>query len=144
VFVRSGSSRYAQNIVVGPHVLQADEPNDYGGNDAGPDPYELLLAALGACTSMTLRMYAQRKEWPLEGVQVSLTHAKIHAEDCADCETKVGMIDRIEVGISFTGDLTEEQERRLLEIAGKCPVHRTLVSGAKIDMKQIVAGSPRV
>src|SRR5271166_3773969 len=109
VFVHSGSSRYGQNISVGSHVLQADEPSDYGGNDAVPNPYELLLAALGACTSMTVQMYAERKQWPLRGVQVSLSHERVHAEDCAECETKVGMLDRIEVGISFTGDLSEEQ-----------------------------------
>jgi putative redox protein len=135
VFVHSGSLRYAQNISVGPHVLQADEPSDYGGNDVGPNPYELLLAALGACTSMTVRMYAERKQWPLHGVQVSLSYEKIHAEDCAECETKVGMVDRIEVGISFTGDLSEEQQRKLLEIANKCPVHRTLVSRCQIDTR---------
>jgi uncharacterized OsmC-like protein len=142
VRVNSGPSRYLQIISVGPHVLQADEPNDFGGNDAGPNPYELLLAALGACTSMTVRMYAERKQWPLRGVQVSLSYAKVHAEDCAECETKVGMIDRIELGISFTGDLSEEQQRRLLEIANKCPVHRTLVSRVQIDTRLIVAGSP--
>jgi uncharacterized OsmC-like protein len=135
VRVSSGSSRYGQSISVGPHVLQADEPGDYGGNDAGPNPYELLLAALGACTSMTVRMYAERKQWPLEGVQVSLSHARVHAEDCAECETKLGMVDRIEVAISFTGSLSDEQERRLLEIASKCPVHRTLVSQAQIDTR---------
>jgi putative redox protein len=141
VFVHSGSLRYAQNISVGSHVLQADEPSEYGGNDAGPNPYELLLAALGACTSMTVRMYAERKQWPLQGVQVSLSYARIHAEDCAECETKVGMVDRIEVGVSFTGDLSEEQQRKLLEIAEKCPVHRTLVSRAQIDTRLIVASS---
>jgi putative redox protein len=135
VFVNSGPLRYAQNISVGSHVLQADEPSDYGGNDVGPNPYELLLAALGACTNMTVRMYAERKQWPLQGVQVSLSYAKVHAEDCAECETKVGMVDRIEVGISFTGDLSEEQQRKLLEIANKCPVHRTLVSRCQIDTK---------
>jgi uncharacterized OsmC-like protein len=135
VYVHSGPSRYGQNITVGPHRFQADEPNDVGGDDAGPNPYELLLAALGACTSMTVRMYAERKQWPLQGVQVRLSHARVHAEDCAECETKVGLIDRIEVAISFTGDLSEDQQRRLLEIANKCPVHRTLVSQAQIDVK---------
>ncbi len=142
VRVNSGNSRYDQIISVGPHVLQADEPNEFGGNDAGPNPYELLLAALGACTSMTVRMYAERKQWPLQGVQVSLSYARVHAEDCAECETKVGMVDRIEVGISFAGDLSEEQQRKLLEIADKCPVHRTLVSRAQIDTRLIGAGSP--
>jgi uncharacterized OsmC-like protein len=135
VSVRSGSSRFGQSISVGPHVLQADEPSDYGGDDAGPNPYELLLAALGACTSMTVRMYAERKQWPLQRVQVSLSHAKIHAEDCAECETKVGMVDRIELAISFTGDLSKEQRGKLLEIANKCPVHRSLVSEVQINTR---------
>ena len=135
VHVSSGTSRYDQIISVGPHMLQADEPNEFGGNDAGPNPYELLLAALGACTSMTVKMYAERKQWPLQGVQVGLSYARIHAEDCAECETKVGMVDRIELEISFTGDLSEEQRHKLLEIANKCPVHRTLVSRAQIDTR---------
>ena len=139
VRVTSGPSRYGQNISIGPHVLQADEPNDFGGNDTGPNPYELLLAALGACTSMTVRMYAERKQWPLQEVHVNLSHARVHAEDCAECDTKVGMVDRVEVWISFTGDLSEEQQRRLLEIANKCPVHRTLVSEVQIDVKRLGA-----
>jgi len=133
VLVQSGPLKFAQDISVGPHLLQADEPSDVGGNDAGPNPYELLLAALGACTSMTVRMYAERKEWPLQGVQVNLFHARIHAEDCAECETKVGMLDRIEMKLSFTGDLSGDQQQRLMEIAEKCPVHRTLVSEVRID-----------
>ena len=90
VVVNSGLSRYAQNISVGPHLLQADEPRDVGGNDEGPNPHELLLAALGACTSMTVRMYAERKQWPLRSVEVRLAHSRIHAEDCAECDTKQG------------------------------------------------------
>jgi uncharacterized OsmC-like protein len=142
VRVCSGPSRFVQSISVGPHLLQADEPSEFGGNDAGPNPYELLLAALGACTSMTVRLYAERKQWPLQGVEVNLSHARIHVEDCAECETKVGMVDRIEVAISFTGDLSEEQQRRLLEIADKCPVHRTLESRPRIDTKLVVANPP--
>jgi putative redox protein len=132
VIVESGPSRYGQNIVVGPHVLHADESIEFGGNDAGPNPYELLLAALGACTSMTVGTYAERKKWPLRGVRVSLSHSKVHAEDCVECDTKVGLVDRIELRISFIGDLSEEQKRKLLEIADKCPVHRTLVSQLQI------------
>jgi uncharacterized OsmC-like protein len=135
VLVNSGSSPWAQNILIGPHRLAADEPSEFAGNDVGPNPYELLLAALGACTSMTVQMYAKRKQWPLEGVRVSLSYEKIHAEDCAECETKVGMVDRVQVAISFEGDLSDEQRRRLLEIADKCPVHRTLVSRVHIDTK---------
>src|SRR5262245_55059126 len=120
VSVNSGASKYAQKISVGSHVLQADEPADLGGNDAGPNPYELLLAALGACTSMTVRMYAVRKKWPLDAVRVGLSYAKVHAEDCANCDTEVRMIDHIDVEISFAGSLSDDQLTRLMEIANKC------------------------
>ena len=121
-----------QNITAGNHTLIADEPRLAGGTDAGPDPYSLLLAALGACTAMTLQLYARRKEWPLEKVEVSLRHYRIHADDCEDCRTKEGLIDRIERHISLTGELNEEQRARLLEIAGRCPVHKTLTSEISI------------
>jgi putative redox protein len=132
VSVNSGPSRYAQKISVGSHVLQADEPSNLGGNDAGPNPYEFLLAALGACTSMTVRMYAERKKWPLAAVRVGLSYAKVHAEDCANCDTEVRMIDQIDVEISFAGSLSDDQRTRLMEIANKCPVHRTLTSQVRI------------
>lgn len=141
--VANSGPGYVQNISVGPHLLQADEPSDSGGNDAGPNPYELLLAALGACTSMTVRMYAQRKQWPLQSVHVRLAHSRIHAEDCADCDTKEGMVDRIETEISLTGDLSDDQKDRLMEVANHCPVHRTLVSEIQIDTRLIASGSPR-
>jgi uncharacterized OsmC-like protein len=137
VVVTAGPSKYAQNISVGAHLLQADEPRDSGGNDVGPNPYELLLAALGACTSMTLRMYAERKQWPLKGVQVRLAHSKIHAEDCTACDTKEGMLDRIDAEISLIGDLSDDQRQRLMEIADRCPVHRTLVSEIEIRTQLI-------
>lgn len=121
-----------QEITAGNHTLIADEPIEAGGAGAGPDPYSLLLAALGACTAMTLQIYARRKEWPLEKVEVRLRHSRIHAEDCEDCSTKEGRVDRIERHISLTGELTEEQRTRLLEIAGRCPVHRTLSSEISI------------
>src|SRR5262245_53642159 len=128
VIVRGGTEGLAQNIEVGPHRMGADEPEADGGKDRGPNPYELLLAALGACTSMTLRLYADVKKWPLKEVEVHLRHEKIHAQDCRDCETKEGKIDQIERDILLKGDLTEEQRGRLLQIAERCPVHRTLTS----------------
>lgn len=123
----TGRAPYGQRITAGRHVLSADEPAPVG-HDTGPSPYDLLLAGLGACTSMTLRMYASRKKWPLEGVTVSLRHSRIHAKDCADCETQSGRLDHVERVIDVTGDLDAEQRRRLLYIADRCPVHRTLQS----------------
>lgn len=128
VVVTGGSQGFVHEIVTQKHRLIADEPVEVGGTDQGPNPYDLLLGALGACTAMTLRLYANHKKLPLEGVQVRLRHAKIHAEDCAHCEEKSGKIDRIEREIEVLGPLTEEQRLRLLEIADKCPVHRTLDS----------------
>lgn len=128
----AGEGRYAQDIRVGRHELRADEPVEYGGNDTGPSPYGLLAAALGACTSMTLRMYAGRKQWPLQRVTVRLRHEKIHAEDCQGCETKQGKMDRIDRALVLEGPLDEEQRQRLLEIAVKCPVHRTLESEVQV------------
>ena len=121
-----------QRITVGPHRMLADEPASVGGADTGPNPYEFLLSGLGACTSMTMRMYADRKALPLERVTVTLAHRKIHAKDCEDCETKVGMLDEIERVIAIEGDLDAEQRQRLMEIADKCPVHRTLTSETRI------------
>src|SRR6476620_3809653 len=128
VIVRGSAAGFVQDIVVGPHRLAADEPIDAGGTDTGPNPYDLLLASLGSCTSMTVALYARRKQWPLEAVTVRLRHARIHAADCSECETREGMIDRIELDLDLAGPLTEAQRARLLEIAGRCPVHRTLTS----------------
>jgi uncharacterized OsmC-like protein len=128
VIVRGDAAGFAQDIRIGPHRLAADEPIAAGGADTGATPYDLLLASLGACTSMTVGLYARRKQWPLEAVRVRLRHGKIHAADCADCETRVGMIDRIEVDLELEGPLSDEQRARLLEIAERCPVHRTLTS----------------
>lgn len=128
----TGRGTFQQSITMGPHRLIADEPVDVGGLDSGPSPYDLLLAALGACTSMTLRMYAERKGLPLERVSVSLQHYRIHAADCETCDTARGQIDRIERHIRLEGDLDEPTARRLLEIADKCPVHRTLTSEVDI------------
>ena len=127
--VVSGSAKgFVQDVRAGHHQLRADEPLAVGGTDEGLDPYALLLASLGSCTSMTIGMYARRKNIPLESVTVRLEHSKIHAEDCAHCETRSGRIDRIERTVELTGPLTEEQRASLLAIAEKCPVHRTLVS----------------
>lgn len=136
--VETRATRFGQRITVGRHVLSADEPQPVD-DDTGPTPYDLLLAALGACTSMTLRMYADRKGWPLEYVDVKLRHSRIHAKDCADCETRTGMIDRIERQISLHGDLDNDQRKRLLEIANKCPVHRTLQSEVSINTTEAQA-----
>ena len=133
VVVRGSAAGFAQEILAGSHRLHADEPVSAGGTDTGPSPYDLLLASLGACTSMTVGMYARRKAWPLEEVTVRLRHSKIHAADCAECEAQAAMLDRIERDIHLTGPQTDEQRSKLLEIANKCPVHRTLTS--KIDIQ---------
>ena len=133
--MESGDGKFTEHLFDGRHRLIADEPVAAGGNDRGPGPYELLLMALGACTTMTLRLYADRKRWPLERVSVRLHHAKIYAADCADCETKQGKLDRIERVIELEGALDPTQRRRLLEIADMCPVHRTLTSEIKIETR---------
>jgi putative redox protein len=122
------NSKFQQTVSIGPHHLLADEPIASGGEDSGPGPYDFVLAGLGACTSMTMRMYADRKSLPLERVTVTLKHSKIHAEDCAECETKAGMLDQIDRTIAMEGALDAEQRGKLMEIADKCPVHRTLTS----------------
>ena len=125
-------SHLQQEVAAGRHRLLADEPAAVGGNDSGPTPYDLLLAALGTCTSMTVRLYAERKALPLERVSVRLTHSRVHAEDCENCETREGKVDRIERVIAFEGALDDAQRKKLLEIADKCPVHRTLTSEINI------------
>ncbi|MEW6690032.1 MAG: bifunctional alpha/beta hydrolase/OsmC family protein [Pseudomonadota bacterium] len=124
----AGEGKFAQLIQADRHRLRADEPSSVGGDDSGPGPYDLLLAGLGACTSMTVRMYAAQKQWPLARVTVDLKHDKVHAADCAECETREGKIDRIERVVTLEGELDDAQRQRLLEIANKCPVHRTLHS----------------
>ena len=132
VVVRGSAAGFAQEILAGPHRMTADEPASAGGTDTGPSPYDLLLAALGACTSITVGMYARRKGWPLEEVTVNLRHSKIHASDCAECETREGTLDQIDRVIAMDGTLDAEQRKKLMEIADKCPVHRTLHSEIRI------------
>src|ERR1700745_4007008 len=132
---RNKARTVSEEIVAGRHRLVADEPEAAGGLDSGPGPYDLLLAALGACTSMTLRLYAERKKLPLARTRVRLRHSRIYAADCAECETKEGMLDRIERIITLEGELDAEARKRLIEIADKCPVHRTLTS--EIDIRTI-------
>jgi putative redox protein len=129
------NSKLQQIITTGPHRLLADEPVSVGGEDTGPGPYDFLLASLGACTSMTMRLYADRKSLPLERITVTLKHQKIHAEDCAECETKAGMLDQIDRVIAMEGALDTGQRKKLMEIADKCPVHRTLTSEIRIVTK---------
>jgi uncharacterized OsmC-like protein len=133
VTVTESGIRLRQRIEAGRHVLVADEPRGAGGGDAGPDPYSLLLAALGACTSMTLRLYADRKGWPLEGISVRLDHERIYERDCAECETADGRLSRIRRVVTLSGPLSEEQRARLLEIAERCPVHQTLAGPVRIE-----------
>jgi uncharacterized OsmC-like protein len=135
VVVRGDARGFKQEIVVGKHRLLADEPESAGGTDSGPGPYDYLLAALGACTSMTIGWYARRKNFPLETIEVSLRYSRIYAKDCEECETKEGMLDRIEAEVALGGPLTEEQHARLMDIAARCPVHRTLRSEINIRLR---------
>jgi putative redox protein len=123
---------YQQEVIAGDHVIYVDEPVDIGGHDTGPSPYELLLGALGSCTSITVTMYAQRKGWDLQQVEVELTHTKDHAQDCIDCAEKNVKLDRISLKLNFKGDLDDQQRARLMEIAKRCPVHQTLTSAIEI------------
>ena len=137
VTVRGTVADFAQKIEIGSHRLTADEPVAFGGTDTGSSPYDLLLAALGSCTSMTIGLYARKRGWPLENITVSLRHSKIHARDCEDCETKEGRIDRIEMEIQLSGALSAEQRTKLMEIAEKCPVHQTLTSEINIRTRAV-------
>jgi len=135
VVVRGNSHSFEQQIAVGRNNLVADEPVNAGGGDAGPDPYDYLLTALGACTSMTVGFYARRNKLPLEDIKVSLWHSRIYARDCEECETKQGLLDRIDLEVELTGSLSEAQHAKLIEIAAKCPVHRTLTSEINIRLR---------
>lgn len=133
VHAHIGSEPYKVDMQAGDHALIGDEPQSNGGGDTGPDPYDYLLMSLGSCTAMTVKMYAERKNWPLEEVYVELLHSKTHAEDCENCNEKQSRIDHIEKDVVVKGELSEEQQRRLLEISQRCPVHRTLQSEIKIS-----------
>jgi uncharacterized OsmC-like protein len=143
IVVRGGAGNFQQEITAGKHHLIADEPATVGGGDAGPDPYDYLLTALGVCTSMTVGFYARRNKWPLKKVTVSLWHSRIHARDCEECETKDGMVDRIDVEVELTGSLSPEQHAKLMEIAAKCPVHRTLTSEINIRLRAADKSHPQ-
>lgn len=137
VLVREDDRKFGQDVFTDRHRLRADEPESYGGADSGPSPYEYLMAGLGACTAMTVRMYAVRKSLNLDRVSVTLRHDKIHARDCEECETREGRIDRIERDIRLEGDLSDENKQRLMEIADRCPVHRTLHSEIDIRSRMV-------
>ncbi len=135
IVVRGSADSFKQEITARKHRLVADEPVSAGGGDAGPDPYDYLLASLAVCTSMTVGLYARRHQFPLENITVSLWHSRIYAKDCEECETKQGMLDRIDVEIELTGSVNEAQHAKLMEIAAKCPVHRTLTSEINIRLQ---------
>jgi uncharacterized OsmC-like protein len=135
IVVRGDARSFRQEIIAGKHHLVSDEPASAGGGDAGPDPYDYLLSALGVCTAMTVGFYARRNKLPLEDIKVSLWHSRIYARDCEECETKQGMLDRIDVEVELTGSLSEAQHAKLMEIAAKCPVHRTLTSEINIRLR---------
>jgi uncharacterized OsmC-like protein len=135
IVVRGGAGNFKQEVIAGKHHLVADEPVSVGGGNAGPDPYDYLLAALGVCTSMTIGFYARRNRLPLENIKVSLWHSRIHARDCEECETRDGMVDRIDVEVELTGSLSAEQHAKLMEVAARCPVHRTLTSEINIGLR---------
>lgn len=142
VVVRGDAGSFKQEIVAGKHRLLADEPVSAGGDGSGPDPYDYLLVALGVCTSMTVGLYARRKNLPLQAIKISLWHSRIYAKDCEECETKEGMLDRIDVEVELSGPLSAEQHDKLMEIAAKCPVHRTLVSEINIRLRAAQKKSP--
>src|SRR5213594_2238848 len=135
VVVRGDARSFRQEVVAGKYSFSADEPVSVGGGDAGPDPYDYLLTALGVCTSMTIGLFARRNRLPLEHITVSLSHSRIYAADCEECETKEGMLDRIDVEVELTGALSAEQHAKLMQVAAKCPVHRTLTSEINIRLR---------
>lgn len=141
VTVRGAGDGFVQEIVTGRHQLRSDEPVSVGGTDAGPTPYDLLLAGLGSCTSMTVGLYARRKQWPLVRVTVRLSHSRVHASDCAVCDTENAMLTVIDRDVELDGPLSDEQRERLLAIANRCPVHLTLTSS--IDIRTTLRDAPQ-
>ena len=135
VIVRGTAKNFQQEVTAGKHKFVADEPANVGGGNAGPDPYDYLLTALGVCTSMTIGFYARRNRLPLENITVSLSHSRIYAADCEECETRDGTLDRIDVDVELTGPLSAEQHAKLMQVAAKCPVHRTLTSEINIRLR---------
>ncbi len=137
VVVRGSGQTFLQEISAGTHRFQADEPASVGGRDAAPDPYDYLMASLGACTSMMVGLQARKRRWPLEKINVSLTHSRIHAQDCEGCLTKDGMIDRIDVTVELMGPLTIEQRRELMKTAENCPIHRALTREINVRLQPV-------
>jgi putative redox protein len=136
VVVRGGAKGFVQEVTAGRHHLVTDEPVAAGGTDRGPGPYDMLMAALGSCMSMTIALYARTKQWPLEGVVIRLSHSRVYAKDCLDCVVRDDtLLDRINTQVQLSGALSAEQERKLMEVAHKCPVHRTLKS--QIDIREV-------
>jgi putative redox protein len=135
VVVSGPATGFRTEVEVGGHRLVVDEPIAVGGADHGPTPYEMLLAGLGACTAMTLRLYADRRKWPLERARISLQHRKVHAQDCVDCVTKPAKMDVVDRILHLEGPLTDEQKAKLLEIAERCPVHQTLQSKIQVNTR---------
>jgi putative redox protein len=135
VIVRGAAAGFAQEITAGSHQMRVDEPASVGGTDSGPTPYDLLLAALGSCTSMTIALYARRKQWALNNVTIRLRHSRVHAEDCAACETRDAKLTIIDREIELDGSLDDSQRARLLAIANRCPVHLTLGSRIEVNTR---------
>jgi uncharacterized OsmC-like protein len=138
VVVDSAQPDFLERITIGRHSLAADEPVEAGGADQAPNPYELLLAALGSCKGITMRLYAAQKQWPLQQVQVALSHSRVHADDCANCEAEAALVDQIDVEIRLTGALSDEQRTRLLAIAEKCPIQRRLSKDIRMRTQLMV------
>lgn len=137
VGIETASGKFQQKITVGNHSFHADEPIDFGGSDTGPSPYDLLLASLGSCTSMTIKLYADYKGIPLERVEIEVQHSRDHVSDCTNCSNDENRIDVIDRAISLYGDLTPEQRKKLLEVADKCPVHKTLENRIDIHTTEV-------